>query len=580
MSVRRLAAIVVFDVVEYSRMMAEDEDGTHSALKAHRIEMDPILLNHGGRIVKGTGDGLLLEVPSAVEAVKASIEVQRLMTERNAVLPEARRMQFRVGINLGDIIAEDDGDIYGDGVNVAARLEGLAKPGGICVSGSIHDQVVGRVDCSFADLGRVEVKNIPQPVHAFHVVRDDEEPVKTAATSSYATPSVAVFPFSNLSDDPEQDYFADGITEDLITALSHYHDIRVSSRSSVFSIGGRNLDTRDAARELDATYVVDGSVRKAGERVRITAQLVEAETGHHVWADKFDRELDDIFQVQDEIVFEIAGHIHPSLERREVGKLKAASPEELDVWDLLLRARKEEFRGTIDGSREAIRLLEIARERDPTSATTHAYLAGAWTSVAFNRWSIDDRKPFQELFRSAAEASRLDPTDPIALTMLAMAENYAGHHESAETLSQRALSLAPHDALTLNSVGQVRLFRGDTDAAVEPLSAAWRLAEHEPWRHHIATNLAFAHYLAGRYEAAWAWTRRGLEASEYLQLRAIGAAALAQLGRAEDADRQMSHVTESWPLASTSLLLRNVQWEHEEDIEHYRQGLEKAGLPT
>jgi adenylate cyclase len=312
---RRLAAIVVVDVVGYSRLMAEDEAGTLATMTAHFAEIDPVLLNHGGRVVKRTGDGLLIEVPSAVEAIGAAVEAQRLMRERNASLPEERRMQLRIGINLGDVIVDETGDIFGDGVNVAARLEGLADPGGICVSASVHDQVRGRIAVDLESLGPVEVKNIPRPIEAWRVRLGGEASSRISLLPSRDLPTIAVLPFANLSADPDESYFSDGIVEDLITALSHSRELRVVARSSSFAMRDRNLDIRDAARELDATYIVNGSVRRAGNRVRVSSQLIEAETGHHVWADRFDRDLDDIFAVQDEIVGDIAGHIRPHMAR-------------------------------------------------------------------------------------------------------------------------------------------------------------------------------------------------------------------------------------------------------------------------
>jgi adenylate cyclase len=296
MTSRRLAAIAVFDVVGYSRMMAEDEAGTHAAMKAHRNELDPVFLNHGGRIVKGTGDGALIEIASAVEAVNAAVEAQLLMARRNGEVSEARRMAIRIGVNLGDVIVDEDGDIYGDGVNVATRVEGLAEPGGICVSGSVYEQIQGRVDHFFEDLGHVEVKNIPRPIRVWRVGFDASKPREMPKRSSHSVPIVAVLPFADIGGDPNEEYFADGILDDLITALSHHRDVRVVSRSSSLAFKSRNVSVRDAARELDATYVVEGSVRRAGNRVRVTGQLVEAETGVQVWADRFDRELDDIFQ--------------------------------------------------------------------------------------------------------------------------------------------------------------------------------------------------------------------------------------------------------------------------------------------
>lgn len=561
-------------------MMSEDEDGTLAALQAHRNELDPVLRNHGGRIVKGTGDGMLAEVPSAVEAVKAAIEVQILMSERNAAVPVGRQMQFRIGINLGDVIVGVDEDVFGHGVNVAARLEALAPPGGICVSASIRDQVRGRVDCTFTDIGSVKVKNLPEPVSAYRVESAQQVTNMPESPSPYSVPGVAVFPFENLTGDPDQSYFAEGITEDLITALSHNKDLRVNSRRAVASVIERDLHPRDAARELDAAYVVNGSVRRAGNRVRIASQLVEAETGSQMWGERFDRELDDIFQVQDEITAEVAAHIHPNVERGELRRLRTASADELESWELMLRARQKDFTGTAEGSREAIRLLEIAREGDPTNAEVRAQLAGAWVSVAFNRWRIDDRNPFEELYREAAEAYRLDSDNQLAVTIYAMAEAYRGKHQAADALSRRALALGPHHPLALTAAGQVRTWRGDPSAAIPLLSDAWRVARYEPWRYHIATNLAFSHYLNTGYEPAWAWAQRGLEASDYLQQRLIGAAALAKLGRVEEAQEQIAYVMDLWPAVSLEAIRRNLKWEHQGDIDHYCQGLEQAGLRT
>jgi adenylate cyclase len=578
MVLRRLAAIAVLDVVGYSRMMAVDEAGTHAALKAHRNELDPVFLNHGGRVVKGTGDGALIEIPSAVEAVRAAVEAQQLMDRRNDSLPDSRRMQMRIGINLGDVIVEDDGDIYGDGVNVAARLEALAEPGGICVSGSVYEQVAGRVDFIMEDLGEVSVKNIPRPVKAWRVRFDVTRPRAPSKPEGPKLPSVAVLPFTSFGEDSDV-YFADGIVDDLITALSRYRDLRVVARSSSFVMRGRDIDVRDTARELDATYVVEGSIRRSGKRIRVSSQLIEAETAHHVWADRFDRELDDIFSVQDEIVSEITAHIHPNLERHEVARRLTATPEELDAWDATMRARHISQRNTPEAIADAISILEGALRRDPNSALLFANLAGAWTMVGFNRWSIDDRNPFQEMHHAAQRACELDPNEPLAVTMLAMSENYLGNWDAAEELARRAVSVAPHDAMALTALGQVRLFRGEWDGAVDALTESWRLAQHEPWRFHISTNLAFAHYLAERYDAAWAWAQQGLETAEYLQLRAIGAAALGQLGRVEEARRQLQPVIDTRPSVSADSFLRNVRWKQRTDIEHYRDGLVLAGLP-
>ncbi len=577
---RRLAAIVVVDVVGYSAMMANDEEGTLATLKAHRNETDPIVLNHGGRIVKGTGDGVLVEFPSAVEAVRAAVETQRLMAERNAAAPPDRRMHYRIGINLGDVIIDDDGDVYGDGVNVAARLESAADPGGICVSGSIHRQVQGVVEAQFESLGSLTVKNLPRPVEAWRIGGGRVE-VRTTPTapSAYSLPSIAVLPFDNMGGDAEEEYFADGLVEDLITALSRHRDLRIISRNSTFAYKGRVGDIRDTARELDATYVVEGSARRAGDRVRITAQLIEAESGHQVWADRYDRNLEDIFAVQDEVVAEIAGHIHPHVERDQGERLRRAKPEELDAWDLAQKARWHVYNNTSAGTEEAIRLLEMAAERDPNLVLVPQLLAYAWTTAAFNSWRVRDRNAWDELQRNADTAYRLAPTDPLSVIIYGFAQEYAGNLDAAHDLARQAMKLVPHDAFALQLLGQVAFFKGDFEPAVEHLTNAWRRAEHEPWRFHISNSLAFTHYLAHAYEAAAAWAERTLEITDYFQTRAIYAATLGRLDRLDEASRQVAALTEARPGVTASDLTRNARWAQTEAVALYHEGLVKAGLP-
>ncbi len=577
---RRLAAVVVIDVVSYSTMMAADEEGTLATLKAHRNETDPILLNHGGRVVKGTGDGLLAEFPSAVEALRAAVEVQRLMAERNAVIPDDRRMQYRIGINLGDVIVDDDGDIYGDGVNVAARLEAAAEPGGICVSESIQRQVSNAVDAEFEPLGALSVKNIPNPIEAWRVgALGSDGPSRTTAQSSYALPSVAVLPFHNLSGEDDQEYFVDGLVEDLITALSRHRDLRIVSRSSTFAYKGHSGDVRDTARELDATYVVEGSGRRAGSRIRITAQLIEAETGHHVWAERYDRELEDIFAVQDEVVDEIASHIHPNVERVQGERLEGASPDELDAWDLAQRAKWHLHTATSEGTMEAIRLLELASQRDPHLGVVFQLLAYAWSMMAFSSWRIPGRDSWEEMKQSAERALEISPSDPTSMTAYAFVQEYSGNLEDAEDLVRRVLQMVPTDAFARHLLGQVRFFRGDYSAAVDHLTEAWRRARHEPWRFNIGTSLAFAHYLAERYDAAVVWAERSLEIADYLQTHLVYAATLGQLGDTKAAERQIAYLTAARPNAVARDFTRNVQWESDAAVVHYHEGLVKAGLP-
>jgi adenylate cyclase len=488
-------------------------------------------------------------------------------------------MQFRIGINLGDIIIDDDGDIYGDGVNVAARLESLAEPGGICVSASVHDQINGR-DFEFEDLGPVQVKNIPKPVHAWKVVLKQRATGGLPVSSDPFVATVAVLPFDNMSIDPEQQYFADGITEDLITALSHQIDLRVVARNSTFVYKGQAVDVRKVAKELDATHLVQGSVRRAGDRVRVTVQLIEAETGHHIWAERYDRELSDVFDLQDDIVQEMTSQVHPTIERVEGEKRAKRSPAELDAWDLLLRARWHVNTNTQDGLEEGIRLCEMAIERDPSFARARSQLASYWVFAVLNRWRFFGRNGWDELTRSAQAAFHLDPFDPFCMVMLGWSELFAGELDRAGELAHRALARARHTPEVSMFAGAIEVFVGESDAAVPHLSDAWTSARQEPWRYHIASNLSFAHYLAERYEAALAWAEQGLEVSNFLQLRAIAAAALGQLGRIDEAKRQLQHVTNERPGLTVSEFGRNIGWKHRRDIDHYLEGLVKAGMAS
>ena len=579
-TVRRLAAIAVIDVVGYSTMMAEDEEGTHAALTAHRNDIDPILLNHGCRVVKSTGDGYLVEIPSVVEALQAAVEIQQLMAERNASVPDNRSLEIRIGINLGDIIIDDDGDIYGDGVNVAARLEGLADPGGICVSESVRQQVGNRLEVGFEDMGEVEVKNIPGSVRAWRVMLDGQPtPVPTAKSGDYRLATVAVLPFDNMSGSSDDEYLADGITEDLITALARHRDLRVLARNSTFVYKGEAHDIRHVARKLDATHVVEGSVRRAGDRIRITAQLIDADTGHHIWAERFDRELTDVFELQDEIVHEIEGRVHPALDRAEAEK-RSDRPNQLDVWDLFIRGRWHFNASTREELIEAIPFLEAAIERDPSFVDAYTFLGACWFELFIQRWRMEGRRPIEEFAMVAEELYRIAPGDGAAAGMLAMAEAIAGEFDHASHLARNAVELAPDQGMVLLWSGGAWLRAGDFDEATEWLSRAWRAAEHEPWRHIIAAGLAFAHYLEGRYDAALAWGLQGTSvAPDSLQLWAITAASLGQLGRAEEARPYIGFMTADRPDLTVGRFGRNLRWRRERDVEHYFEGLRKAGLP-
>jgi adenylate cyclase len=387
---RRLAAILAADVVGYSRLMGANEEGTLADLKCHRRELtDPKIKEHRGRIVKTTGDGVLVEFVSVVDALRCAVDIQREMTERNAEVPPDRRIEFRMGLNVGDIII-DDKDIYGDGVNIAARLEALAEPGGICISRVVRDQVRDKLDFSFEDMGEQQVKNIARPVRTHRVLLGAVsvgpivvEPGNVPAAASPAAralpqkPSIAVLPFANMSGDAEQEYFSEGITEDIITNLSRNRAFFVISRSTSFTYKGTAVDVAKVARELGVRYVLEGSVRRAGNRVRITAQLIDAASGHHLWAERYDRELADVFAVQDEIAQSITGAIAPGIMSAEIQHAQRKHPSQLDAWDRIVRAHWHLRRFTRDDLAEARQLLTEVIAADPANAMALSDLAFA-----------------------------------------------------------------------------------------------------------------------------------------------------------------------------------------------------------
>jgi len=408
---RRLAAILCADVAGYSRLMGADEEGTLAALKSDRRELiDPLIAQHRGRIFKTTGDGFLIEFASVVDAVRCAVVVQQGMADRNANRPEAERIRFRIGINLGDVIY-DEGDIFGDGVNVAARLQTLAEPGEICASASVREQVGEKLPIGFADMGQHGVKNIARPVRVYRVEKRGEprtDPAADAATPPLALPdrpSIAVLPFANMSGDPEQEYFVDGIVEDIITGLSRIKRLFVIARNSTFTYKGRAVDLKQVGRNLGVRYILEGSLRKAGNRIRLTAQLIEAASGTHVWAERYDRALDDIFAVQDEITLSVVGAIEPSLRKAEVERAKRKRPDSLDAYDLYLRALPHLHASMPGDADKALTFLGQALALQPDYPAAHA--AVAWChEVRYMRGGLQeaDKEAALEHARAAIEA--------------------------------------------------------------------------------------------------------------------------------------------------------------------------------
>jgi TolB-like protein/class 3 adenylate cyclase len=479
---RKLAAIVAADVVGYSRLMGRDESGTLARLRKNRSEhLEPVLAKYGGRLVKLTGDGALVEFASAVDALSAAIEFQQRMAQANDDQSADTALVFRMGLHLGDLIVDGD-DLYGDGVNVAARLEGEAPAGGIVISRSVHDAVVGRVRATFDDLGGLALKNIERPVQAFGVKwqqSDWQQAMAAETTGAPATegqaplplpdkPSIAVLPFQNMSGDPEQEYFADGITEDITTALSRISSLFVIARNSSFAYKGKAIDIRQIGRELGVRYVLEGSVRRAGKRLRITGQLVEAETGAHLWADKFDSALEDVFDLQDRVTIAAAGAIEPSVTQAEIRRANRKTTANLQAYDWLLRALGEQQLYSRDGIDRAMDMARRAIELDPRYAQAYAYLASWILLRRIYGWMEHETAETAEGIRLANLAVQLEPNDPIVLTEAAFA---LGHldRDLATALSwfDRAIALNPNSASTFGRGAVVRNFAGDYVTAAE-----------------------------------------------------------------------------------------------------------------
>lgn len=576
---RRLAAIVVADVVGYSRMMADDEDGTLAALRAHLRGIEPVILNHGGRVVKTTGDGMLLEFPSATAALEAAIEMQELMRERNDDIPEARRMVFRIGINLGDVIVDEDGDVFGDGVNVAARVESLADPAGVAVTGAVHEAVRGKVDVEFTDDGEHQLKNIPRRVRIWKVGAGAAPAHQTVSTRPRTLATVAVLPFDNMSGEPNQEYFADGITEDLLTALARDKNLAVISRNSTFAYKGAATDVRTIARELDATHIVEGSVRRAGNRVRVTAQLIDAESGHHVFAERYDRELADIFEVQDELVDALVSRLRPSF-LEAAGRHREGDSPSIDAWDLTIRGMFELNKRTIDGYLAAIDFFGRAHQLDGDLATPVAGSAEAWWYLAFWGWRDPGVNPWQRALEAAEAAYALDRDDYMALGALAGARVVTGRLEEAARTARRMIDVNPHDPRGYHMAGVSLSSAGNRDEAIPLQAEAWRLGEHQPWRHDTGTDLAFSHYLESNYEAALRWGLRSQSlVDDYLQVHLILAATYAQLQRTDEGNRHVEFVLAARPDFSCAKFRSRLLFVLDDDRDHIVEGLMKAGLP-
>ena len=501
---RRLAAILAADVAGYSRLMGADEVGTLAALKSIRREIvDPFIASHKGRIVKTTGDGMLVEFASAVDAVTCAMVVQDKITEKTGTADP--KITFRIGINIGDIII-DDGDIFGDGVNVAARVENECEPGGVCLSGSAFEQVRGKTSFAFDDLGERTLKNIDRPVRLYAARRAGEK----AAAAPYSEtrkplslpdkPSIAVLPFQNMSGDPEQEYFADGMAEEIITALSRNKQLFVIARNSSFTFKGRAVDIKQVARELGVRYVLEGSVRKSGNRVRITGQLIDATSGAHLWADKFDGAIEDVFDLQDQVSTSVVGAIGLSVTTAEMERARRKPTDSLDAYDYFLRGQAAHWQFTRESTNEAIRLYEQAVSLDPHFAPAHVALAVAINQRKSSGWSDDPASDLSRAAAGARSAIRMAPQDPLILARSAVVFLVAGEIELADSLAEQANRLDPNEMNALIWGGFAKLFLGDRQTAKDYFQRALRLSPVDPRAFYAQAGLAYAHFFLGNYD--------------------------------------------------------------------------------
>ncbi|WP_353646677.1 adenylate/guanylate cyclase domain-containing protein [Mesorhizobium sp. WSM2239] len=584
---RKLAAILAADVVGYSRLAREDEDRTLARLRALRSDLiDPTIAVHNGRVVKRTGDGALVEFRSVVDAVRCALEVQNGMVERNAGVPQDRRIEFRIGIHLGDVVEENDGDLMGDGVNIASRLEGVAAPGAICLSEDAYRQVKARLDLSVSDLGSTQLKNIAEPIRVY-LLRVGSADAKATAISeavsgrlATAPPpklSIAVLPFANMSGDAEQEYFADGISEDIITALSKLSQLFVIARNSSFTFKGRNVNVQEVSRNLGVHYVLEGSVRKSGNRVRITAQLIDATTGGHLWAERFDRDLTDIFAVQDDVTQQIVDALALSLTEGDRQRLATEHTGNVEAYDYFLRGRELWHRLTKETNIAARELLQRAIELDTKFASAYAFLALTHALDYVNRWSPSPPKSLEQAEVVATRAVALDDRNPWAHWALSLGNLYMRRHDKAISEAQRAIALNPNFVEGHVSLGEALYYSARAEEALKYFEQAKILNPYFP---DVLLHFhALASFQLGRYEEAAGLLKQRLTRNPVTDVsRALLAACCGHLGRFDEARAAWQEVFRVNPDYSLEYRRKVLPYKNPEDFELLVDGLRKAGL--
>jgi adenylate cyclase len=589
---RKLAAIVSADVVGYSRLLTEDEAATIRTLTDYREIMATLIRQHRGRVVDSPGDNVLAEFPSALAAVQGAVEIQRVISARNAALPEDRKLEFRVGVHLGDVIVEGE-RVYGDGVNIAARLEGLAEAGGICVSATVFEQVERKLSVELEDLGEQPLKNISKPIRVYQarpsaggVAGTGIDPASAAAESLSVPgfsgrPAIAVLPLDNLSGDPEQEHFADGIAEDLITRLSAWRWFPVIARNSSFVYKGKAVDVKQVSRDLGVRYVVEGSVRKSGNRVRVTAQVIDATTGHHIWAERYDRDLEDIFAIQDDITEAIVASLHPELwefERERVGRQE---PQNLDAWDCAQRGYWHLWHIEKEQNVESRALFERAAELDPTFVWALYGLMLSHYLDALNQWTESPAETVGQVIQAAQRAVAQDDKDPLAQLSLGLAYNLSGQQEQSIAALEFAVELNPSLALGNLMLGSFLGLAGRAEEGLEYLHKGIRLSPQDPSMWMYLSYGALVYFSAGRYEETAEWAKRSLQrrpdwplAYRYL------AAGYAHLGRMDEARAALKEMLRLQPQFSLSALKVVLASAAPDFVERLIDGLCKAGLET
>jgi adenylate cyclase len=581
---RKLAAILAADVAGYSRLMGADEEGTLERLKAHRRELiDPKIAEHHGRIVKTTGDGMLVDFGSVVDAVRCAVEVQEHMRDRNVGIPTHQQIIFRIGVNLGDIIIDGD-DIYGDGVNVAARLEGIAEPGTIYVSAGAWEHARGKVRFEADNLGERHLKNIERPIHVFRVGSGDlpKPSEKDRPLSLPDRPSIVVLPFQNMSGDPGQEYFADGIVEEITTALARLPRLFVIARNSSFTYKGKALDVKQVGIDLGVRYALEGSIRKAGDRVRITGQLIDTTTGSHIWADRFDGSLGDIFELQDHVASSVVGAIEPKLRLSEIARAARKPTDSLNAYDLYLRALAQVHKLTNEATEEAMRLSLRALEIDPDYGPA-AGLAGWCRAVQkWQGWIKPTGSEYAEGARLARQALATATDDPDALWMAGHTLAYlAADHAAGKSAIDRALALNVNSAHAWGAKGLVESYVGQAEPAIDAFQKAIRLSPLDPLRYHYEFGIALGHLSTGQYEAAMEWVDEALRREpSFIAGFRVKVALCGLLGRAEEAHKYLARLLELQPgLTVAGFAAHAATFLSGNMTQVMLVGLRKAGLP-